>query len=199
MILALDTSGPFVCVVVADEAGSVAVGATGRRPRAHAEEIAPLVSAATAGRGIDRVVVGRGPGSFTGLRVGLAFAQVWGWARALPVTGVCSLDAVAAQDGLVDGWVVTDARRGELFAARYNDGLRIGDPVVAPRAEIADTVAGERVVGDTHLLGDPDRRAVGTTVIDPAGLAVAAARQDPDPSLQPDYLRRPDVTVRAGA
>lgn len=199
MILALDTSGPFICVVVTDDTGSLDAGYTGKHPRAHAEEIAPLVTAATAGRQVDRVVAGRGPGSFTGLRVGLAFAQLWGWARDLPVTGMCSLDAVAAQDGLVDGWVITDARRGELFAARYGGGLRIGAPIVASRGEMADIVAGERVVGDTQLLRDLDRRAIGTTAIDPVGLALAAARRDPDPSLQPDYLRRPDVTLRAGA
>lgn len=202
MILAIDTSGSFVCVVVADETGRVRSGAVGRQPRAHAEEIAPLVAATTAGVPVSRVVAGRGPGSFTGLRVGLAFAQMWGWAQAMPVTGVCSLDAVAAQNGLADGWVVTDARRGELFAARYAEGVRVGDPLVATRADVATLVAGAQVVGDTELLVEPDRRATGSTVIDPAGLAVAAARavrEAPQGSLQPDYLRRPDVTVRTGA
>ncbi len=202
MILAVDTSGPLVAVTVTDPDGVPRYAARGTRPRAHAEEIGPLVAAGTAGADISHVVAGRGPGSFTGLRVGLAFAQAWAWGRDTPVSGMCSLDAIAVAAGLATGWVVTDARRGELFAAPYRDGVRSGDTRVLPRAAAAELVAGSDVAGDVALLTDDDRRAAGTTAVVPEALARAAAlsvRDDPGGSLQPDYLRRPDVTLRAGS
>lgn len=200
MILAIDTSGSLAVVAAATNDGQIRFGGTGGRPRSHAEEIGVLVARALACGEVERVVVGRGPGSFTGLRVGLAFAQVWAWARGVPVTGVCSLDVVAAQADLADGWVVMDARRRELFAARYGDGRRIGPPLVRPRRDVAGLVSGSRVVGDIALLTSDDRREFGLTTLNPAALGAVAARaviDDPGGSIQPEYLRRPDVTVSA--
>ncbi len=220
MILAVDTSGDRCVVALADADGNPHYCGTGALPRAHAEELAPLVADALRVGPVSAVVAGRGPGSFTGLRVGLAFATMFGWARQLPVSGLCSLDPVATAAGLDDGWVVIDARRGELFAAQYRAGIRSEAPVVLPRAEIAELIGvelvsagpigaepigaelagGGRAVGDVELLASEERRARGTTVIDPAALAVCAARSVADGStgsLQPDYLRRPDVTWSA--
>lgn len=200
MILALDTSGDRAVVALTDDTGARRFAGVGSRPRAHAEELAPLVAQALAVGPATAVVAGRGPGSFTGLRVGLAFAGVFGWARGIPVRGVCSLDPVAVATGLADGWVVLDARRGELFAAPYRAGVRAEPPVVLPRAEAAGLIGAQRAVGDTELLTSDDRRMRGTTVIDPDALATSAARvlaTGADGSLQPDYLRRPDVTWSA--
>ncbi len=200
MILALDTSGDRAVVALTDDTGATRFAGVGSRPRAHAEELAPLVAQALAVGPATAVVAGRGPGSFTGLRVGLAFAGVFGWARGIPVSGVCSLDPVAVATGLADGWVVLDARRGELFAAPYRAGVRAEPPVVLPRAEAAGLIGAQRAVGDTELLTSDDRRMRGTTVIDPDALATSAARvlaTGADGSLQPDYLRRPDVTWSA--
>mgnify|MGYP000844021836 FL=1 len=200
MILALDTSGDRAVVALTDDTGARRFAGVGSRPRAHAEELAPLVAQALAVGPATAVVAGRGPGSFTGLRVGLAFAGVFGWARGIPVKGVCSLDPVAVATGLADGWVVLDARRGELFAAPYRAGVRAEPPVVLPRAEAAGLIGAQRAVGDTELLTSDDRRSRGTTVIDPDALATSAARvlaTGADGSLQPDYLRRPDVTWSA--
>lgn len=196
MILALDTSGDRAVVALTDDTGATRFAGVGSRPRAHAEELAPLVAQALAVGPATAVVAGRGPGSFTGLRVGLAFAGVFGWARGIPVKGVCSLDPVAVATGLADGWVVLDARRGELFAAPYRAGVRAEPPVVLPRAEAVGLIGAQRAVGDTELLTSDDRRMRGTTVIDPDALATSAARvlAGADGSLQPDYLRRPDVT-----
>lgn len=200
MILAIDTSGERAVVALADSQGDPCFAAIGTRARAHAEELAPLVQQALGVGPVTAVVAGRGPGSFTGLRVGLAFAATFGWARQLPVTGLCSLDPVAAAADLVDGWVVIDARRGELFAAPYRAGRRAADAMVLPRSEALERIGDDRVVGDTELLGSPDRRLRGTTAIDPTWLARCAARDlasgEPG-SLQPEYLRRPDVTWSA--
>jgi tRNA threonylcarbamoyl adenosine modification protein YeaZ len=85
---------------------------------------------------IDKVIVGMGPGPFTGLRTGIVFAQSFAFARGLPVHGVCSLDAIAHGIELPEFVVATDARRKELYWARYVDGNRIGDPIVTDPKEI---------------------------------------------------------------
>ena len=85
---------------------------------------------------IDQVIVGMGPGPFTGLRTGIVFAQSFAFARGLPVHGVCSLDAIAYGIDLPEFVVATDARRKELYWARYIDGKRIGDPLVTAPSEI---------------------------------------------------------------
>lgn len=85
---------------------------------------------------IDQVVVGMGPGPFTGLRTGIIFAKAFGFARGLPVHGVCSLDAIAFGIELPEFIVATDARRKELYWARYVNGARVGNPQVSPPSEI---------------------------------------------------------------
>ena len=123
---------------------TVAIAVAGERitldARAHAETLTPNVVAAVAEAGLtmadlDAVVVGCGPGPFTGLRVGMATAAAYGHALNLPVYGVCSLDAIGV---LTTGevLVVTDARRREVYWARYRDGVRIEGPDVAAPADV---------------------------------------------------------------
>ena len=82
---------------------------------------------------IDQVIVGMGPGPFTGLRTGIVFAKSFAFARGLPVHGVCSLDAIAAGIDLSEFIVATDARRKELYWAKYLNGERVETPqVTAP-------------------------------------------------------------------
>jgi tRNA threonylcarbamoyl adenosine modification protein YeaZ len=85
---------------------------------------------------IDQVIVGMGPGPFTGLRTGIVFAQSFAFARGLPVHGVCSLDAISYGIDFPEFIVATDARRKELYWARYVDGKRVGEPVVSAPSEI---------------------------------------------------------------
>ena len=87
---------------------------------------------------IDQVIVGMGPGPFTGLRTGIVFAQSFAFARGLPVHGVCTLDAIAYGIDLPEFIVATDARRKELYWARYVDGKRVGEPVVSAPSEISN-------------------------------------------------------------
>ena len=81
-----------------------------------------------------QVVVGMGPGPFTGLRVGISFAHTFGLARNIPVIGVCSLDAIDIKKD--DYTVAIDARRKEIYWARYKDGVRIEGPAVSKPAEV---------------------------------------------------------------
>jgi tRNA threonylcarbamoyl adenosine modification protein YeaZ len=75
---------------------------------------------------IDQVIVGMGPGPFTGLRAGISFAQSFALGRGISWQGICSLDAIASQISESDFIVAIDARRKEVFYARYTNGLRIG-------------------------------------------------------------------------
>ena len=82
----------------------------------------------------DQVVVGMGPGPFTGLRVGITFAQTFAMAREIPVIGVCSLDAISVAKS--EYTVAIDARRKEIYWATYKDGKRIVGPEVSKPADV---------------------------------------------------------------
>ena len=82
----------------------------------------------------DQVVVGMGPGPFTGLRVGITFAHSFAMARKIPVIGVCSLDAIEIKES--EYTVAIDARRKEIYWAKYKDGVRVLGPAVSKPAEV---------------------------------------------------------------
>lgn len=202
MILAIDTSSAYPVVAVSTSDGQIRFAERGTRIRSHAEDLAPLLRQALACGPISSIAAGRGPGAFTGLRVGLVAARAIGWARGLPVVGFCSLDTIALQEGLTEGWTVVDARRGELYLAQYAAGVRVGPPRLATRDVARATIGDAAVVGDGALLTDPARKARGTVFVEPESLgAVAAVAAAADPPLPPeaDYLRRPDVTLAAAA
>ncbi|CAN2218089.1 COG1214 Inactive homolog of metal-dependent proteases, putative molecular chaperone [Candidatus Nanopelagicaceae bacterium] len=101
----------------------------------HGRALSQLVAEALkVSRPPKQVVVGMGPGPFTGLRVGISFAHTFGLARNIPVIGVCSLDAIAIDAN--EYTVAIDARRKEIYWARYKDGIRIEGPSVNKPAEV---------------------------------------------------------------
>lgn len=199
LVLAIDTATPAVTAGIVDVGDGVTTLAERITvdARAHAERITPNVLAALADSGksmgdLGAVVVGCGPGPFTGLRVGMATAAAYGHALGIPVFGVCTLDAIGgATRGNV--LVVTDARRREVYWARYRDGVRIGGPDVSAAADVA-------VDGVDAVAGSPVHAAsFGLPVIGPeypSSTELAAAVSDwsiePEP-LVPLYLRRPDA------
>jgi tRNA threonylcarbamoyl adenosine modification protein YeaZ len=126
LVLALDTATPAVTAGVVELTPTALVPRSVRvahDARKHAELLMPAVldACAEAGitlRDIDAVVTGTGPGPFTGLRVGMVTAAALGDALGIPVHGVCSLDAIAADAATGTGLlVVTDARRREVAAS----------------------------------------------------------------------------------
>ena len=119
-----------------------------------------------------QVVVGMGPGPFTGLRVGISFAHAFGLARNIPVIGVCSLDAIAIDQS--EYTVAIDARRKEIYWARYIDGVRIDGPSVSKPAEV------DGFIIDQY----PDMKK----------LVVLSSSQN---VTEPMYLRRPDAVPTA--
>jgi tRNA threonylcarbamoyl adenosine modification protein YeaZ len=137
--LAIDTSTSRTSVAIIEDSkvlyNSFQDGAT-----AHGPSLPALVQEALAVSDVDEVVVGMGPGPFTGLRVGIAFAQSFAVAREIPVRGVCSLDAIAAQIHEEDFIITVDARRKEVYWARYTHGVRISDPAVNFPADVTGAV-----------------------------------------------------------
>jgi tRNA threonylcarbamoyl adenosine modification protein YeaZ len=187
IILAIDTATPAVTAGIVKLDGiEVLAERVTVDARAHAEQLTPNVLAALADAGLTvddlgAVVVGCGPGPFTGLRVGMATAAAYGHALGIPVHGVCSLDAIGIESvGTVsEVLVVTDARRREVYWARYRDGVRVDGPAVNSPADVP---------GAVEALAHP---AVYPTA---SGLVRAVADFSAEPApLIPLYLRRPDA------
>lgn len=197
VVLALDTATPAVTagIVRRDDLAILAERIT-VDARAHAERLTPNVLAALADAGLsmaelDAVVVGCGPGPFTGLRAGMATAAAYGHALDIPVYGVCSLDAIG---GLTTGevLVVTDARRREVYWARYRDGVRTDGPAVNAPADV-DPGPAQAVAGSPEhaaLFNLPRR---GPTAPTPAGLVRSVDWSAAPEPLVALYLRRPDA------
>jgi tRNA threonylcarbamoyl adenosine modification protein YeaZ len=205
-LLALDTATPAVTVALHDGTDVVA-SSSQVDARRHGELLLPTVDRvlAAAGTGLDAVtgiVVGIGPGPYTGLRVGLMTADTFGMALGIPVHGVCTLDGLAFAADLDGPFVVaTDARRKEVYWARYADSrTRLTDPAVDRPADIAEQVAGVPAVGAGALLypeAFPDVH--GPEHVSAAALASLAAerlaRGEELAAPRPLYLRRPDAQV----
>jgi tRNA threonylcarbamoyl adenosine modification protein YeaZ len=215
LLLGLDTATPAVTVALHDGGQPLAQLVTVDAHR-HAELLAPAIAKVIADGGatprdLTGVVVGVGPGPYTGLRVGVVTARVLGAALGIPVYGLCTLDVIAADavsgdhDGEAgrpagDFLVATDARRRELYWARYDaTGARMDGPQVSRPAEIpasALPAAGEGPMLYPEVLPEalgPAYPAAATL----CRIAVAAiAAGDPGKILlppEPLYLRRPDA------
>ncbi len=201
LILVVDTATPAVTAGVVRRRDGGVLDVLAERvtvdARAHAERITPNVVAALGDaaltmRELDAVAVGCGPGPFTGLRVGMATAAAFGHALDIPVHGVCSLDAIGGRTS-GETLVVTDARRREIYWARYRDGVRIDGPAVSAPADV-DPGAAQSVAGSPQhgvLFGLPRR---GPEYPTPAGLVAAVPDWSVDPAPPaPLYLRRPDA------
>ncbi len=198
VVLGIDTATD-VRAGVARDGKAVAADVFADR-RAHAEQLLPLVQRVLAAAGatssqLTGVVVGVGPGPFTGLRVGVAAAVTLAEALGVPVRGVCSLDVVALEwvdrgDAPADGFVVVaDARRKEVYWAAYDGtGARVDGPFVTAPGEVTDLP-----------LGGPGATLTGRTCAGPdaidAGIMAAAGDRLVDAGLEPLYLRRPDAEV----
>ncbi len=171
--LAVDTSTSRTCVGIIED-GVLVWSGFRDGATAHGPALPSLVQEAIAGRTIDEVVVGMGPGPFTGLRIGIAFAQSFSLARSIPVRGICSLDAIASQIDAKDFVVTVDARRKEVYWARYLDGVRVGEPAV----NFPKDVTGVEVYSDMY----PDL------------IAMVALNEN---VTEPIYLRHPDAVATA--
>lgn len=125
-ILAIDTATDRTSVAVIDD-GKEVISKFHKDPLAHGEVLPKLIREINNElQTLDAVAIGMGPGPFTGLRSGIAFGQNYALARHLPWVGVGSLDALAKQFADQDFIVQIDARRKEVFYARFTNGIRVG-------------------------------------------------------------------------
>ena len=181
-------------------------------PRGHGELLAPQLTAVLAAAGtrpdeLAAVVVGTGPGPYTGLRIGLVTAAAIGQALEIPTYPVGSLDALAATAGIEDRLLVaTDARRREIYWAVYQAGARVAGPAVDRPAVVAGRLAGlgvrvalgegvHRFAGEFAGLGlelrDRPRHPAAAALVRLAADRIRSAA--PEEPLIPCYLRRPDA------
>lgn len=204
LLLALDTATPAVTVALHD--GTAVLASSSQvDARRHGELLLPAVDRVLeeAGTRLDAVtgiVVGVGPGPYTGLRVGLMTADTFGLALGVPVHGLCTLDGLAYASGLDEPFVVaTDARRKEVYWARYTDArTRVTEPAVDRPGDL-DLAALPVVGAGARLYPDafPDARdpehvqAASLAALAAEKLAAGAELVPP----RPLYLRRPDAQV----
>ena len=185
--------------------------------KGHQERLAGMVrdavadAAKEAGGGfeaIDRIGVTVGPGSFTGLRVGLSFAQGLGAALDRPVIGLSTLDGLAVSIkpvGLVAA--VIDARRGQVYARLFRDGAPLGEAEALPLETARDRILAAAGAAQPTLVGSgaallaetfPELAGAALHPLPaPTPEAVAALTLAADPATsppQPLYLRAPDAT-----
>jgi tRNA threonylcarbamoyladenosine biosynthesis protein TsaB len=200
--------------VLHEELLGLAADGSPRHSTALLAEVERAVAVAGGWSAIGRIAVGLGPGSFVGIRIGIATARGLAASTGLPTSGVCTLDALghalAVEAPHTDRprLAVLDARRGEAFAALYSPaGERLWEPLVAPPEALADQVAtlstaplaagsgavrfrdelasrGVEVPGDS----DPIHRVAARHVC-----ALAGAADDGGERLDPIYLRPPDA------
>lgn len=174
--------------------------------KGHSERLAGFARDAVAGSGLrfadlDRIGVTVGPGSFTGLRVGMAFALGLGAALDRPVVGLSSLDALAASVEAASVAALIDARRGQVYARFFAHGVPAGGPEALSLEAGAERIAG--LASDATLVGsgaalfdDPARSASVLSLAGPTPAALARLTAKADPELAPArplYLRAPDA------
>lgn len=220
IILALDTTTKDGSIAVLDD-GVVRVERVGDGSVTHGQrlpgEIAAALSTAGVGiRDVDLLAVASGPGSFTGLRIGIATIQGLAMAQDLRVVPVSALEALARggvnPHSSVAAWM--DAQRGEVFAALYSaDGRQLLiSPVSAPPAPVLQAWSEHVDLSRLTFIGDGAmhhadtiRRDVGNEprVLPPpplAGLIGQIAAENPDRAVLPHaivpiYVRKPDAEL----
>jgi tRNA threonylcarbamoyladenosine biosynthesis protein TsaB len=206
IVLAIDTALGACQAAVQDGAKTLAIRSEAMQ-RGHQERLAPLVREVMAEAGVgfpelERIGVTVGPGSFTGVRVGLAFAKGLALALDIPAIGVGALEALAAgapAAGAVSA--VIDARRDEVYLQSFRGGGALDGPealtVASARGRLA-SLGPQRLVGSgAALFEDLDGMVIDPVAApDPRIIAALAARAEGGP-LKPLYLRAPDARLPA--
>jgi tRNA threonylcarbamoyladenosine biosynthesis protein TsaB len=209
IVLGLDTCLSACSVAVLD-GGRVRAHASQVMARGHQERLAPMAQRVMAEAGLsfdalERVGVTVGPGSFTGLRVGMAFAKGLAAALAIPAVGIGTLEALAAHEA--EGLVIAaiDARRDQVYLQAFEAGRALMAPDVLPVetacARIAELAMGRHVTlvgsGAPLVAGvAPGAKVIQAEGADARQVARLAAARDVTP-LKPLYLRAPDARLPA--
>jgi tRNA threonylcarbamoyladenosine biosynthesis protein TsaB len=209
-LLAITTSTPRFEAAFLE--GEVARTRSYEGEKAHAERMFAEIDAALAGadrKSLDAIACDVGPGSFTGIRVGLAAAKGIALALGIPLVPITSLEALSAAARLsgAEGPIVAvlDARRGEIFVQRF-DGSERGEAHHVPRSAIRDLL---RAQPDALFCGLPlgagERRLAENVegAESPSAAVIARLARDrtvsapPLELVEPVYLRPPDAKLPA--
>jgi tRNA threonylcarbamoyladenosine biosynthesis protein TsaB len=206
-LLVIDTC-LSACQAALVDGRRVLAGASEPMERGHQERLAGLVRALAADADVpladlEKIAVTVGPGSFTGLRVGLAFAKGLAFATGAPLAGIGTLEALAASwagDGAVAG--VVDARRGLVYVQAFECGTALGEPEVAPAAAIGARWRdrGLTAVGPgARLLADwiGADKVIELAAPHLSALTRLATAAEPSADLRPLYMRAPDARLPA--
>jgi len=216
-ILAVDTA-LGACSAALIEGGRVLAREHEQMQRGHAEALAPMVQrimneARCAFSALDRIAVTTGPGTFTGQRVGLAFARALGLAVKKPVIGITTLDTMAAEAIGRDAratWSVAaaDAKRGEIYLGARSREATILPPMLVPLTSamselgrIADEHGPNTVVAGTAaemLIALPRAVHLSDSLVrqpDAVWVAYLAMSAPAGPPPKPLYLRPPDAKL----
>ncbi len=229
--LGFDTSTPSTAVGLRLAGGDVLQARDDPRPGAHPGHTTRLLALAAellgqAGigwDGVERIAVGRGPGTFTGLRVGIATARGLAQSLSAELVGVSSLQALAQGAGCDATLAVIDARRGEVFAAAYIADEQGANRELMPARALAPAdlrgllararaLEGEhgavwRAVGDGAVRYRGDLQAAGAVIAPDADsvhqvsavaiceIGARAQAAQPRERVVPDYCRRPDAEL----
>jgi len=211
--LAFDTSGEMCVLALADEDGTVKAVSVfeGRRTlsrRLMGELDGLLTRSGLTLADLMAFAVGLGPGSFTGVRVGVTTAKTLAQVTGKPLVGVGTLDAYAASwrthDDDTSVVPVLPSRRGEVYAAVYRNGERVGEPFAASLEALTarlGEMGGVIVCGSPHLLPDWAGQSLAQPWTPPEGLAKIAARRlaagdaDDPLGLVPLYVVAPSISA----
>jgi len=230
LVLGLDTTTRTgSCALARDGVVLLERASDATRPQASrlpGELMALLDQEAVALRDIDVFAVATGPGSFTGMRVGIATMQGLAFAAGKPLSGVSALDALAVhggERGIVATWV--DAWRGEVYAALYERGREVEAPSVELPTRILGRFGGpdeeevgrhDRIVfigdgaeahaatirdalGDRAVIAEPTAPLLAGTIATLATNAALAGHMPPPHAIRPLYVRRTDAELARDA
>jgi tRNA threonylcarbamoyl adenosine modification protein YeaZ len=203
MLLALDTSTAACTAALFDGSGACVSRADEVIGRGHSERLVPMIAEMLAGRSADRILVGVGPGSFTGLRVGIAAAHglAIGWDAEL--LGMSSLALIAAgAPANTEVAVAVAGGHGELFVQQFDGAHRLptSPPRNLPPGEAAELISADLVLGSGAAVlvdarGWGESREAWPVAADALALAEPLRELPP----KPVYARAPDARVKAAA
>jgi tRNA threonylcarbamoyladenosine biosynthesis protein TsaB len=203
MILAFDTSSAACTAALFDETGACFAKADEMIGRGHAERLVPMIAemVTTTDRRVDKILVGVGPGSFTGIRVAIAAAHglAIGWGAELEgFSSLALLAAGAVPDGEVAAAIA--GGHGELFVQQFHAGQPTSDVLNLPPAEAAHAISAALVVGSgaqrlVEARGWGEAREQWPSAVNALKLPLALRSLPP----RPVYARAPDARIPEAA
>jgi tRNA threonylcarbamoyl adenosine modification protein YeaZ len=200
MILALDTSTPACTAALFDGSGACVARADEVIGRGHSERLVPMIGELLGRRSADRILVGVGPGSFTGIRVGIAAAQGMAIGWGVELAGVSSLALLAAGADEQELAVAVIGGHGELFVQEFECGKPVSElrnllPAAAAAATSSNLVVGS---GARQLV---DARGWGEArdALPSASNALRLPETSRSLPPKPVYARAPDARAKEAA